>query len=140
MPLVVGEDGVFVLPTQVKTRYAQFTGLEDADIEPYILEARLFVDTSWPAAARAPAQTHAAAHLMTLAGLGAGSSVGGVAVPTDREIASFRIDDLAVSFAAPGAAGGASSSGAQGWQTTPAGRQYEALRRRYFGGGIWVGA
>lgn len=142
MPLVVGEDGVFVLPATVKARYPQFSTVDDATVESYILEARLYVDMSWPEASRALAQTHAAAHFMTLSGLGSTAASAPVAVATDREVQSFRLDDLSVTFAAaPSMASGSGSSGpVSSWSSTAAGRQFDALRRRYFGGGYWVGS
>lgn len=139
MPLVIGQDGVFVLPDGVRARFPQFATQTDATIEPFILESRLYVDASWPSAARGLAQTFVAAHLMMLAGIGAGQ-IGSISMPADQSIESFRIDDVAVSFRAPVTAGQTTQSVAPSqWSATVAGRQYEALRKRYFGGGYFVG-
>lgn len=139
MPLVIGQDGVYVLPAGVRARFPQFTSQTDAQIEPFILESRLYVDGSWPQNARGLAQTFVAAHLMSLAGIGA-TQIGSVSMPADQSIESFRIDDIAVSFSSPASVAQSQQGGSSShWASTPAGRQYEALRKRHFGGGYFLG-
>lgn len=139
MPLVIGQDGVFVLPETIRARFTQFSAQTDAQIEPYILESRLYVDGLWPQNARGLAQIFVVAHLMSLAGIGS-TQIGPVSMPADQSIESFRIDDIAVSFSSPASVMRAQQSGSTShWSSTSPGRQFEALRKRYFGGGYFLG-
>lgn len=116
----------------LKLRFPDFAGVDDAVIEYWLTDACLTVTDAWIEADRAPAEMSLAAHNMALNGVGAGSDMTGLA---GAGVSSFRSASLSVSFDASTVA----AATAGGYGATRYGIAFRTYLRRNTGGPLLAG-
>lgn len=116
-------------PATLKLRYPAFSAVPDATVQYWLTDAQRFVDQSWSEVDYAPAIMAAAAHGMTVEGIGVAAS----SIPAG--VTRFRSGSMDVAFSE--AAATASVEG--GWKATRYGLEYLALLARNRGGARVVG-
>ena len=120
--------------SEIKSRFTEFASVADSVIDAAILEAKLHVDESWPEVAYKIAIMYRACHQLVLDGVG---TSGQIATLNSMGITSFGIDDASVSRSQEVVNAQLGSQGDEA-SSTKYGKRFVELRKKYFGGGIWV--
>ena len=123
----------YITAAEFKTRLPEFSEVADAEINPFIVESDITIGASWPQEVRQLAQTLYVAHTMVLDGFT--SETGTSEMLTSLSgVSRFRIDDLDVSFSDKMV----EKQIGDPLYSTPYGRRFAELRKRYFSGGVWA--
>lgn len=113
----------------VKARYPEFTGVNDALITSVIAEASPMVDDGWEVSDQKPAIMAFTAHLLSLEGYPARAANSQAPLPAGagREVIMRKVGDVTTQYAQGSSAGGSATSLTSSLGLTVYGRRFAQL-------------
>lgn len=125
--------------TTFKERYPVYATLADSTVNVFLQEALMYMDTEWPNPYRLKAHGLATAHLLQAEGYLVSSLAAAAPVNlnglADLGVSSFSIDDMSISFEGQSVK---EKAEVDNFASSAYGRQFMALRKKVFGGGLVV--